>query len=141
MLPATTLQARRLRRARLAHAFARARLARVGWIWWVADRPLSQSEREVERQSPHIHTSTSHSIEQKTCAFVTIFLELIRVDIFMVKSHFVPQFYLKNFSIAGKPERVYVYRRDNKDPVDTRVRRIAAIKGFYSVTLVKTGET
>lgn len=58
----------------------------------------------------------------------------------MIKSHYVPQFYLKNFSITGKPERVYVYRRDHKDPVDMDVGKVAAVKGFYSAKLVTTGE-
>jgi hypothetical protein len=58
----------------------------------------------------------------------------------MVESHYVPQFYLRNFSITGRPDRVFVYRRDNRDPVDMNVRNIAVVKDFYSVTLEETGE-
>jgi Protein of unknown function (DUF4238) len=58
----------------------------------------------------------------------------------MVKSHYVPQFYLKNFSIAGKADTVYVYRRDQQDSTPIRVNNIAAIKGFYSGISKETGE-
>jgi Protein of unknown function (DUF4238) len=57
----------------------------------------------------------------------------------MVKSHYVPQFYLRNFSIRGKPGRVYVYRRDNKGAVDIDVGKIAAVKGFYTAKSITTG--
>jgi len=54
--------------------------------------------------------------------------------------HYVPQFYLKYFSIASKPGLVWVYRRDNNQPRETNVNRISAVHGFYQVTLVGSGE-
>src|SRR5436853_7264333 len=58
----------------------------------------------------------------------------------MALHHYVPQFYLKNFSISSKPDFVWVYRRDNQEPKDIHVSRIAAVKGFYRATSAETGE-
>ncbi len=50
-----------------------------------------------------------------------------------MKNHYVPQFYLKNFSISENQGMVYAYRRD-KDPFEVNVNNIAAKNNFYIFT-------
>jgi hypothetical protein len=54
--------------------------------------------------------------------------------------HYIPQFYLKNFSIKNRYEFVYAYKR-NELPFAVRVSNVAAIKDFYTVTDPITGES
>jgi len=58
----------------------------------------------------------------------------------MIKSHYVPTVLSQKLSITAKPERVYVYRRDNKDPVVANVGQIAAVKVSYRAKLITTGK-
>lgn len=56
-----------------------------------------------------------------------------------VRHHYVPQFYLKQFSPQNSPGKVYVYTRD-KDPFLTNTPSIAVINHYYTVQLEATGE-
>lgn len=47
----------------------------------------------------------------------------------MANDHYVPQFYLRNFSPAGKPGRIYVYRR-NRRPASVGIRSVASEEDF-----------
>lgn len=48
----------------------------------------------------------------------------------MPNDHYVPQFYLKNFSIPDS-NQIYVYRR-NRDIFKTNIRKIASVNNFYT---------
>ncbi|MBU1164774.1 DUF4238 domain-containing protein [Patescibacteria group bacterium] len=56
-----------------------------------------------------------------------------------MKNHYVPQFYLKNFSINEKPQIVYAYRRGS-DPFEVNVKNIAAKNDLYIYTDKNTGK-
>ena len=56
-----------------------------------------------------------------------------------VRHHYVPQFYLKRFSISTKPDIVCVYTR-RKEPFYSHVCNVALEKHFYTVNLELTGE-
>lgn len=58
----------------------------------------------------------------------------LRYGLFVMaaKHHFVPQFYLRNFAIAGKPGQIYVYER-NKKPAQVSIKNVAAKKDYYSI--------
>jgi hypothetical protein len=47
-----------------------------------------------------------------------------------MRCHYVPQFYLKNFSIEENSDKVYAYRR-NKEPFVAGINSIAAKKDLY----------
>jgi hypothetical protein len=57
----------------------------------------------------------------------------------MAIHHFVPQFYLKNFALSSSDPRVWVYRRTG-EPQKLPIKTIAAVQGFYKVTIAATGE-
>lgn len=48
----------------------------------------------------------------------------------MPNDHYIPQFYLKNFSIPDS-NQIYVYRR-NRDIFKTNIRNIASVNDFYT---------
>ncbi len=56
-----------------------------------------------------------------------------------MRCHYVPQFYLRNFAISGKPEYVYAYRRKAK-PFKTKIGAIAAKNNLYIFRDKKTGK-
>lgn len=55
------------------------------------------------------------------------------------RHHYVPQCYLKNFCINGKPGYLYAYQR-NASPILTTTKSIGAKKGFYLFENKITGE-
>jgi hypothetical protein len=55
------------------------------------------------------------------------------------RHHYVPQFYMKRFSIPGKEDVVYTYRRGG-EPFKAKVRDVAVSRNFYMVTLEENGE-
>src|SRR5216684_2818590 len=50
----------------------------------------------------------------------------------MANDHYVPQFYLRNFAISGKPGHVYSYKR-NENPVAKAIRSLASGEGYYTI--------
>lgn len=47
-----------------------------------------------------------------------------------MRCHYVPQFYLKNFSISTKPDFVYAYRR-SQEPFETSIQSVAVKNNLY----------
>lgn len=56
-----------------------------------------------------------------------------------MRCHYVPQFYIKNFSISSKSENIYAYRRKFK-PFETTTKSIAAKNDLYVFTDKYTGK-
>jgi hypothetical protein len=50
----------------------------------------------------------------------------------MPRDHYVPQFYLRNFQIPGKPGLVYLYRR-GKPPREMSIREVAHEEDYYDL--------
>lgn len=57
----------------------------------------------------------------------------------MARQHYVPQFYLKNFSISNREDFIYAYKR-NKKIFPTNVKNVAAEKDFYTYKNEITGQ-
>ncbi|MEP6818741.1 MAG: DUF4238 domain-containing protein [bacterium] len=57
----------------------------------------------------------------------------------MALHHFVPQFYLKNFAVDAGRTTVWVYRRQGRTQ-KLPIKSVAAVQGFYEVTIARTGE-
>ena len=57
----------------------------------------------------------------------------------MPRDHYIPQFYLKNFS-KSKSDKIQVYERNSKGFI-TNVKNVAAENNFYTVVDRKTGES
>jgi hypothetical protein len=55
------------------------------------------------------------------------------------RHHYVPRFYLRNFSIRGRDKFVWVYKR-NEPPKDLNISRVAVKKGFYNFPDKETGQ-
>jgi len=55
------------------------------------------------------------------------------------RHHYVPQFYIKRFSIPGKESVIYTYRRGG-EPFKANVRDVAVSRDFYTVILEESGE-
>jgi hypothetical protein len=58
-----------------------------------------------------------------------------------IKSHFVPQFFLRPFSIRRRDEVVYMYRRGWPGPKETSICNVAARRDLYRLQDMQTGET
>lgn len=56
-----------------------------------------------------------------------------------MRCHYVPQFYLKNFSIHKEDGYIFAYQR-NKDTIKTTVNSVAAKNDLYVFKNVKRGE-
>jgi len=56
-----------------------------------------------------------------------------------MRCHYVPQFYLKNFTISDESEHIYAYRRKSK-PFKTKTRSIVAKNNLYIFKDKKTGK-
>lgn len=56
-----------------------------------------------------------------------------------MRCHYVPQFYLKNFSIHKEDGYIYAYRR-NENVIKTTVNSVAAKNDLYVFTDIKTGK-
>lgn len=57
----------------------------------------------------------------------------------MAKHHYVPQCYLRNFSVSRDPNRIYAYQR-NRKPFLTTTKSIAAKNDFYIFVDQLTGK-
>ncbi len=57
----------------------------------------------------------------------------------MTRQHYVPQFYLKNFSISNREDFIYAYKR-NKKIFFTNIKNVAVEKNFYTFKNKITGE-
>lgn len=55
------------------------------------------------------------------------------------RHHYVPRFYLRSFSIPGRDEFVWAYRR-NESPKDLHINAVAVRKNFYKYTDSSTGQ-
>jgi hypothetical protein len=58
----------------------------------------------------------------------------------MARQHYVPQFYLKNFSISNREDFIYAYKR-NKEIFDTKIKNIAVTKDIYTYKHEKIGKS
>ena len=55
----------------------------------------------------------------------------------MAKDHYVPQFYLKNFSPWGKRNQIYVYRR-GLVPELVGIKTVACDEDYYEKPLLES---
>jgi len=56
----------------------------------------------------------------------------------MANDHYVPRFYLNNFSVGGRPGHVFAYKRGIPAPYKTRsIKTLASENDFYRLKSVE----